>query len=284
MKSAKLAAAIAAATVLVPASAQAAPAATRHQFAARAATIRLADAVRSGNRAGALRALKASRHQAASATRLSRRLVVQGATVRAARAAKAAALAYDANLAAYAATLPAASPAVAKPIAQALVPSMAGRGQAVAMLGGLMGQVPVAARPGLATAITSITEGAPQDAQSLAGAIPALPVDIQAIVAQAFAAASAYIDTALTQVEAILPLLPAIAQGPVKAVLGLVTSQIAGIQKLITQVLGMVLPAAGATGAPAAGGLGGLIPGLGGGFGLDKILGLVQGILGGVLG
>src|SRR5262245_19553136 len=115
--------------MIVPATAHAATPAVQHQRAAKVATLRLADAVANGNHRAALRALRASRREAAAAAAATGALA--GDALRAARVARATALTFDSNIASYSALLDDADPAVARRLAESLVPAMAGRAGAL---------------------------------------------------------------------------------------------------------------------------------------------------------
>jgi hypothetical protein len=93
---------------------------------------------------------------------------------------------------------------------------------------------------------------------------------VKAIVAQAFAVASAAVADALAEVRALLPMLPPVAQGPVESALTLVTAQLGMVEGLLAEVLDLV-------GSPSVGGqpTGGLVGGILEGVGslLDSLLG-----------
>jgi phage-related protein len=147
------------------------------------------------------------------------------------------------------------------------------------MLNQMLGQIPQASQPQLATAITNVAASGASALPPLQQALTshALPVDIAGIVASAFNTATTALQAALGTVNSVLPTMPAVAQGPIQQVLSMVTS----ILNTVIGQIGSFVPGAGgsSSGSSASGGLAGGITGIVGG-----VLSQVQSLLGNLFG
>ena len=161
-------------------------------------------------------------------------------------------------------------------LAQILPSAINMQNQLLAMLNQMLGQIPSGSQPQLATAITNVAASGASALPPLHQALStnALPVDIAGIVSAAFNTATTAIQAALGTVNAILPTMPTVAQGPIQSVLGMVTS-------ILNTVLGQFTPGSGGTsgGTPTSGGLAGGITGIVGG-----VLNQIQSLLGSLFG
>jgi hypothetical protein len=162
-------------------------------------------------------------------------------------------------------------------LAKALPATVNGHTKLLDMLNGVVALLPEQYQDEAAAFIAQLTAATADPLGTLTGLLGAggLPVDIASIVTTAVQTATEAVQMALSHIEALLPSLPAIAQGPIRMALTMVTD----IMDMVTGTLGNFLPGAGAgtgSGAPQAGGLlGGLISGP---------MSMVQNLLGGVLG
>jgi hypothetical protein len=164
-------------------------------------------------------------------------------------------------------------------LAQILPSAINMQNQLLAMLNQMLGQIPQASQPQLATAITNVAASGASALPPLQQALTshALPVDIAGIVASAFNTATTALQAALGTVNSVLPTMPAVAQGPIQQVLSMVTS----ILNTVIGQIGSFVPGAGgsSSGSSTSGGLAGGITGIVGG-----VLSQVQSLLGNLFG
>jgi hypothetical protein len=100
-----------------------------------------------------------------------------------------------------------------------------------------------------------------------------LPANVSAIVQQALALATQYIDMAFSAIKAIVPMLPAAVQGPILQILNLVTNTVGTIVptvlRTVTGLIDTILGSLPFVGTSAGGGIpssfGGLLGGVTGG-------------------
>jgi len=158
-------------------------------------------------------------------------------------------------------------------LASALPGSVNASGQLLDILNQLLPLVPDAVRPQLAAAIAQLTADGTTALSPMQNALAGgtLPVDIAQIVSTAMQAVTSALDTAMNQIAAIVPTLPAMAQGPVQSALSLVQ----GVLNMVTGQIGSFLP--GGSSSPGSG-TGDLAGGI-----LGQMSGLISQLLGGIL-
>ena len=184
-------------------------------------------------------------------------------------------------------------------IAQAISPSIAGKQNIVAMLTDMLGKVPAEVQPVLASLITALSVGDATEVTNLDQAVTSgdLPSNISSIVSSCLAMATDAIESAFSMIQGFLPMLPAVAQGPIGTILDMVTSTVGTIvPSVLSTVTGLIdsvlssLPFVGGTSATGGTfGLGGLLGGIlgGGTTGLGSLSGIgdmITNMLGGLFG
>jgi hypothetical protein len=204
-------------------------------------------------------AIAAAAHQA-------RWLHSTGATATTATAFEDVASQYNSDLQTYTGLIKTTSGALRKSLAEALVPALAGRTQALGFLGELAGSLSVADAKTAADTLTGVVQDGSGQIQSLTGLlnISDLPTEIQSLIGQAIAMAGGVLDGGITQLEAIIPMLPAQVQPIVQSVL-----------TALTGVLGTVQTTLQGTTSSFGGLLGGML-----GTELSQVTSILQGILG----
>ena len=173
-------------------------------------------------------------------------------TAAGARALRAVAAQNDVNAETFAGLIEDASGAAQLAVAKGASASVKGRDTALAQLTSLSGRLPAAARPGIARAITAVTGDGQQDIETLKRALesPDVPAEVKPWIEFAIAQITAGLGTATSQLESLLPQLPAAAQGPVQSAL----DRVNGILGMVTGILQGIF-GGGAAGAPALDGL-----------------------------
>jgi len=179
-----------------------------------------------------------SREQAdiAAAAHQARWLHARAAAGTTASAFGAVAAQYDRDVQAYAALLKSASGSLRTQLAQALVPALAGRTQALGFLGELTGKLSLSSAKTATSTLTGVIGNAPTEIQSLTGLfnIGDLPTQIQQLIAQAIAIAGAGLDAGITELEGIIPSLPTEVQPIVQGVLTQLSALLTQIQGILT--------------------------------------------------
>jgi hypothetical protein len=173
---------------------------------------------------------------------------------------------YDHAVKAYTSMLPSATGALQGLLAQGLVPAISGRTQALGFLSGLLPSLPVSAASTATSTITGVIGNAPGEITSLTGlvSIGSLPTQIQQLIAQAITTAGGVLSAGITQLEALVPSLPASIQPIVQSLLTTLSNALGQITSTLTGASGTI-----------GGMLGGLI-----GTELGQITSILKGILG----
>lgn len=271
-----------------------------HVKKAQKAVTRLKRAVRAGKGTVVKRELKAARSQTAAASRVARRMAYSARTdteeVAATQSLALAGTQYDTLVEAVTALVDEITGQAQALIAQAISPSIAGEQQIIAILTSMLDKVPAEVQPVLASIITALSVGDATEVLNLDGAVDGgtLPLNISSIVTQALAIATQAIESAFATIQSILPMLPAVAQGPIGTVLDMVTSIVGTIvPSVLSTVTGLIdsvlgsLPFVGGASATGGMGFGGLLDGLLGG-GANNVPGgigtMISNLLGSVLG
>jgi hypothetical protein len=274
---------------------------------ARSAVKQLKRAVRAGKSTTAKRALKTARSQSAAASRTSRSMatvaVGPDASATAAQALTLAGTQYDTLLKTLTALVDD-GPAQSL-IAGSIQPTIAGKTQILQALIAVLPNVPASVQPTLASIIAALGAGDATPVVNLDNAlnVGTLPTSITGLVSQCLAMATQAIQTALSLIQGILPMMPTEAQAPMGSILSsvagitgtLIPSVLSTITGLIDTIIGSLPIVGGGTGAgaPAVGSLGGLFGGLLGGIvgsgtgtvpGAGNIGNMITDLLGGLLG
>ncbi|MEA2156668.1 MAG: hypothetical protein QOE11_2808 [Solirubrobacteraceae bacterium] len=277
-----------------------------HVAKAETAVKRLKRAVKAGKNSVAKRELKTARSQTAAASRMARSMAYSASSdsqdVAATQALTLAGTQYDTLLKAITDLVDEISGQAQALIAQAISPSIAGKQQIVDMLTSMLTKVPAEVQPVLASVIAALSVGDATPVTNLDDAANSgtLPLNISAIVTQCLNMATSAIQTAFSTIQGIIPMLPAVAQGPLSAILDMVNSTVGTIvPSVLSTVTGLVdsilssLPFVGGTSATGGiagiGNLGGLLGGLlgGGTTGAGSIGGIgdmITNLLGGLFG
>jgi hypothetical protein len=176
------------------------------------------------------------------------------------------ALQYDRQVRTYTSMVASSKGALQASVAQALAPAIAGRTQALGFLGELVPSLPVSAATTATSTITGVIGNAPGEITGLTGLISIgdLPTQIEQLIAQAITTAGGVLTAGITQLEALVPSLPASIQP-------IVTKVLTTLQGLLGQLTGTL------TGTTST--IGGLFGGLIG-TELGQITTILQGILG----
>ncbi|HEY5318367.1 MAG TPA: hypothetical protein VIJ20_10330 [Solirubrobacteraceae bacterium] len=239
--------------------------AVRDVHAANSALTQLSKSA-SSSPAAARSALARGRADIAAAAHQARWLHARSTPGAAATAFEGVAVQYDRDVQTYTSMLASSTGALRASLAQALVPAISGRTQALGFLGELAPTLPVAAASVATSTITGVVGGLPTEITSLTGLANAgdLPTEIEQLIAQAITAAGSVLDAGITELEGIIPSLPAGVQPIITTLLS-----------TLTTVLGTVESTLEGTTSSIGGLLGGLI-----GTQLGDITSILQGILG----
>lgn len=188
------------------------------------------------------------RRAQAEATRAAR-----SGTSRGARALAAVARRQDAGAETLVALVPAATGGLEVDLAKAAASNLKGRDRAFAQLAALAGRLPAAAQQGIARAMARVVHDGEDDVAAAGEAIESGAVGEVAKpwLELAIARMTAGIATAASQLEALLPGLPAVAQGPVQQALDRVRSVVGAVTGILQGIFGGGSDA----GSPAGGGL-----------------------------
>jgi hypothetical protein len=253
---------------------------------------------RLGDNRSVAKHLKIARTQSAAASKMARSMATTAdpgtQSIAAARALTLAGTQYDALAETITAIVDQITGQVQALVANAIGPSLAGKQKIVEVLTQLLDQVPAEAKPMIASIIAALSVGDANEIVNMNDALNsgALPVNIAGIVSSAMSMATGIMDQAFGIVQSILPMLPAVVQGPIAQVLKMVTSVVGTIVPSVLQtVTGLIdtilgsLPFVGGTSASAGGlfGLGGLLDGILGG-GSQSLPGNIGSMLDGLLG
>jgi hypothetical protein len=264
--------ALATATVLAVAAAPAAAAtgpslakAARDVHAANTALTQLTK-LASSNPAAARSALARGRADIAAASHQARWLHSRSAAGTAASAFEGVALQYDRDVQTYTSLVAGSSGALRTSLASALTPAIAGRTQALGFLGELAPALPVAAASMATSTITGVVANTPTEITSLTGLVNLgdLPTEIEQLIAQAITSAGGVLDAGITELEGLIPSLPASVQPIVTTLLSTLSTTLGTVESTLTGVTSTI-----------GGLLGGLI-----GTQLGDITTILQGILG----
>ena len=227
----------------------------------------------SSNPAAALRALARSRAEVAAAAHQARWLHARSHAGASATAFAGVAVQYDRDVKAYTSLLAGASGALQTSLAQSLVPALSGRTQALGFLGEVTSSLGVPGVSSATTTITSVIGNAPAEITSLTDLLNAggLPAQIQQLIAQAITTSGGVFAAGITELEGIIPMLPASVQPIVQTVLTTLTSTLESVQSILTGTMGSIGGLSGGTIGTQLGqitsilqGLLGNLPGLGG--------------------
>jgi hypothetical protein len=270
-----------AALLALPAAASATVSATSHSAGVRTHVVKAQKAIKrmnraasAGNSASVLRQLRIARSQTAAASREARAMAAVSDSVAAAQALTLAGTAYEQLISAITQLVDEVTGPAQAAVTQAIKPSLAGQHQVIGVLSSLLDDMPASVRPILASIVTGLAVGDADEVVNMHSAIGggALPANITPIVTQALAMATQFIDMAFTTIKAIVPMLPAPAQGPMTQVLN-----------MGTQTSGTMMPAALSTVTGLIDTILGSLPFIHGsaGSGLTNVFG---GLLGGVTG
>lgn len=246
--------ALATATVLAVAAAPAAAAsgpslakAVHDVHAANSALVQLTDNA-SGNPSAALKALSRGRADVAAAAHQARWLHSRSGTTTAATAFEDVAGQYDSDVKTYTSMLSSTTGALQTSLAQALVPAISGRAQALAFLGELTPSLPVSAATTATSTLTGVIGQAPSEITGLTSLLGDLPTEIEQLVAQAITAAGGVLDAGIGELEGIVPSLPTAVQpivtsllGTLSSTLGTVESTLAGTTTSVGGLIGSML-------------------------------------------
>jgi hypothetical protein len=235
--------------------------------------------IASSNPAAARSALALGKADIAAAAHQARWLHARASGTTSAAAFEDVATQYNSDVKAYTSMVTSTSGSLQTSIAQALTPAIAGRSQALAFLGEL---APTLATPAAGTAtstITSVVGSLPTEITSLTGVVGTgdLPTEIEQLIAQAITCAGGVLDAGITELEGIVPDLPAAIQPIVTSLLDTLSSTLATLESTLE---GTTTTSVGGT--TVGGLLGGLI-----GTELGQVTTILQGILGdlpGILG
>jgi hypothetical protein len=258
---------------------------------------------RLGNTKAVAKHLKIARTESATASKMARQMASKAApgtqSVTAAQALTLAGTQYDALVESITAIVDQITGQVQALVANAIVPTLAGKQKIIEILTQLVDQVPAQVQPIIASIITALSVGDANEVANLDEALDtgSLPTSIAGIVSNGLSMATGLIDQAFAIVQStLLPMLPAAVQAPIAQILDVVTSTVGTIvPSVLTSVTGLVdtilgsLPFVGGTSASNGGlfGLGGLLDGIvGGGAGSlpGNFAGTLDGLLGGLFG
>ena len=268
--------------VAVPATASAAPGKAPTKAAVQANVDKATKAVkrvkryaRLGDDKAVARHLKIARSQSAAASRTARRMVnradTQSENLKAAQALTMAGTQYDDLAEAITAIVDQVEGKTQTQVAKSIVPTLAGKQKIIDVLNQILPQVPVAAQPIIASIIAGLSAGDANEVANLDSALQTggLPLNVSAIVTQALGTATAMIDEAFGMIQSLLPMLPAAVQGPLAQVLNMVSSVVGTIGSAGSA------GSTGSTGSTPVAGVGGI---------MTTVTGLLNNLLGGLLG
>jgi hypothetical protein len=176
---------------------------------------------------------------------------------RAARALQALVRRQDANAETFVALAAPATGAAELAVAKGAAASVKGRDRALAELAALAGRLPAPAREAIARAMTAVAQDSEADVEAIAASIDSAAVSDAAKpwLGLALAQATAGIGTAIGQLEALLPQLPAAAQGPVQQALDRVRGVLDMVGGILQSIFGGGAGDAPTTGLPIPGGV-----------------------------
>jgi hypothetical protein len=244
----------------------------KHLEKSQAAAKKVTRLTRKGDEAGALKALKVSRHEAVAASRGARKLAAGASdNLTSAKTAvwsiTAAAGTFGDALDRFSSLIPTTDdPALQQSLAGALPGTAAGHAQLVQELTALVNELSGAAQAIAAQALAAIQAAAPEQVQQIAtvAGLDDLPAQISTIIQTALSTATAALQTGLSSLTALLPELPAQTESQISTALGSITSTIHELLPLLQQITSVVTTAATT--------------------GVQQAMGIVQSLLGGLLG
>lgn len=246
-----------------------------HITKAETAVKRLKRAVHNHKSSAAKHELKVARSQTAAAARSARSMARTASTdpqeIAASQSLALVGTQYDSLIATITALVDEISGQAQQLIAQAISPSIAGKQSIIDMLTGMLDKVPAEIQPVLASVITALGAGNATPVANLEEATTGgdLPSTISSLLTQCMNMAQQAIQSAFDTIQSILPMLPAVAQGPLSSILGMVSgtvgeivpSVLPTITGLIDSVLGS-LPFVTQTATAGLGMFGNLLGGL----------------------
>ncbi|WP_354700147.1 hypothetical protein DSM112329_00410 [Paraconexibacter sp. AEG42_29] len=266
-------------TVALPAAADAAPKATQasvsqHIAKAQSAAKKVTRATKKGDVAAARKALKTSRHEAVVASRGARQLAAgAGDSTAAAKTAvwsiTAAAGALGESLTRFSNLVPTTGDEkLQKLLAGSLPGTAAGHAQLVEELTALVNELSGGAQALAAQALAALQAAAPVQVQQIAAiaGIDDLPAQVGTLIQTALSTATAALQTGLTELTKLLPVLPAQTEAQISTALGSITSTIHELIPMLTQITGVAITAATNSVKQATGICQSLLSGLLGGF------------------
>ncbi|MHB8659545.1 MAG: hypothetical protein ACYC91_16660 [Solirubrobacteraceae bacterium] len=176
------------------------------------------------------------RSQAASAGRDAKYLSSHASARTAAQAAGLVALQYDWDLRSFTKLLGSPAPGLQPVLAQALTPVLTGRSQALGMLCGATGQMSGAAASGAGGMLAGLLEATPTEIGSLSGLLAGggLSTTVGSLISQALSAASSALSAGLPQLQSVVSMIPAPAQGAIQGILGQLTTIVDQLQGVTT--------------------------------------------------
>ncbi|MCA1699396.1 MAG: hypothetical protein LC790_11075, partial [Actinobacteria bacterium] len=246
-----------------------------HVVKAKKAVKRMNRAAKAGDRAGVVRQLRIARSQTAAASRKARAMASGSDSTSAARALTLTSLSYEQLIASITQLVDQVTGQAQTLLARAIKPALTDQAQVTAILASLLDNVPASVQPILASIVTGLAVGDADEVTNMDAAIRSgeLPANVSAIVQQALAMATQYIDMAFSAIKAIVPLLPAAVQGPILQILNLVTNTLGTIVptvlRTVTGLIDTIL---------------GSLPFIGTSAGAGEIPSSFGGLLGGVTG
>jgi hypothetical protein len=253
---------------------------------------------RLGNSKAVAKQLKIARTQSAAASKMARQMAGTAAagtpSIAAAQALTLAGTQYDMLVESITAIVDQITGQVQALVANAIVPTLAGKQKIIEILTQLVDQVPAQVQPVIASIIAALSVGDANEVANLDEALDtgSLPSSISGIVTNGLNMATGLMTQAFGIVESILPMLPTAVQAPLAQILNMVTSTVGTIvPSILTTVTGLIdtiigsLPFVGGTSASNGGlfGLGGMLDGIVGG-GSESLPGNFAGMLDGLLG
>jgi hypothetical protein len=274
-----------------------------HVNKAEKAVKRLKRAVKAGKSSVVKKELKTARSQTAAAARVARKMAFSASTdpqeIAATQSLALAGTQYNELIDAITALVDEITGQAQALIAQAISPSIAGKQNIITMLNDMLTKVPAEVQPVLASLITALSVGDATEVTNLDEAVSGgdLPSSISSIVSSCLTMATDAINSAFSMIQGFLPMLPAVAQGPISTILNMVQSTVGEIvPSVLSTVTGLIdsvlssLPFVGGTSATGGMfGLGGMLSGIlgEGTSGLGSFAGIgdmITNMLGGLFG
>lgn len=260
------------------ATADAAPATPKsvgqHIAKSQSAAKKVSRLVRKGDVTGAKKALRSARHEAVVASRGARSLAADaGDSPQAAQDAifslTAAAGALGESLTQFSNLIPGAdSPKLQALLAQVLPGTAAGHAALVEQLTALVNELSGSAQTLAAQALAALQAAAPEQVQQVAevAGTEDLPTQISAIIQKALSTATAALNTGISELSGLLPVLPAGPEAQITTALGSITSAIQALMPTLSELTTSVVTLATKSVQQATGMIGQLLNGVLGGF------------------